>query len=307
MMGGKIWVESEVGEGSVFHFTARFNLQKQKPGRVNRRATHSKSTAHYGHPDRRRKLHLLLVEDNPINQLLAQRLIDKRGDTLVVASSGREALGLLETQHFDLILMDIQMPEMSGIEVTAAIREKEKGTGQRIPIIATTASAMKEDKDRCLEVGMDAYLAKPIDRNALFEAMDMLTRPAQPGKKVGERMRPANRVFDPAVALESLDGDFDLLREVIGISFTQFTKHMQNIRDGVAKEDPKLVERAAHSLKGTAANLLAADVMEAASRLEEMGRARSLAGSAEALQSLEEELSKLQLALGEFEKEFVQP
>jgi len=307
MMGGKIWVESEAGEGSVFHFTARFNLQKQRPGRVNRRAASSRSSAHYGDRDRRRKLHLLLVEDNPINQLLAQRLIDKRGDTLVVASSGREALELLATQQFDLILMDIQMPEMSGIEVTAAIREKEKGTDQHIPIIATTASAMKEDKDRCLEVGMDAYLAKPIDRTALFEAMDMLTGASQAAKNHSERMHPANHVFNPAIALESLDGDFDLLREIIGISLTQLTKHMQNIRDGVAKEDAKLLERAAHALKGTAANLLATGVMDASSRVEEMGRAGSIAESKEALQSLELEISKLQQALGEFEKEFAQP
>jgi CheY-like chemotaxis protein len=307
MMGGKLWVESEENEGSVFHFTARFSLQRQKPGRVNRRVANSKFTAAYGKRDRRRKLHLLLVEDNPINQMLAQRLIAKRGDTLLIASGGREALALLETQRFDLILMDIQMPEMSGIEVAAAIREKERGTGRRIPIIATTASAMKEDKERCMEVGMDAYLAKPIDRTALFEAMDMLLREPQAAKDDTAGARPANPVFDAAIALESLDGDFDLLREIIGISQTQFTKHMRNIRDGVATNDAKLLERAAHGLKGTAANLLATDVMEASSRLEEMARAGSLGGSQGVLQSLEAAISKLQQALGEFEKEFAQP
>jgi two-component system, sensor histidine kinase and response regulator len=307
MMGGKIWVESEAGEGSVFHFTARFSLQKQKPGKVNRRLVHSQSGATYNGRDRRRKLHLLLVEDNPINQLLAQRLIDKRGDTLVVASSGREALALLETQNFDLILMDIQMPEMSGIEVTSLIREKEKGTNRRIPIIATTASAMNEDRDRCLEAGMDAYLAKPIERTALFEAMDMLLRVSNTEKNGSDRARPTDPVFDAAAALESLDGDFDLLREIIGISQVQFTKHLQYIRDGVATGDPKLVERAAHALKGTAANLLATGVVQASSDLEEMGRAGSLAGSQEALQSVEEEISKLERALSEFEKEFAQP
>ena len=306
MMGGKIWVESEANEGSIFHFTARFSLQKQKAGRINRRMNRSAS-ATYGDRDRRRKLHVLLVEDNPINQLLAQRLIEKRGDTLVIASCGRDALALLEAQPFDLILMDIQMPEMSGIEVTAAIREKEKGTGRHIPIIATTASAMKEDKDRCLEVGMDAYLAKPIDKNALFETMETLVGALQPPQPAGDRVRPANPVFDPAVALESLDGDFDLLREIVGISLTQFTKHIQNIRDGVEKQDPKLLERAAHALKGTAANLLATGVVDAASRLEEMGRGASFAGSAEALQMVETETSKLQQALEEFEKEFAHP
>jgi PAS domain S-box-containing protein len=308
MMGGKIWVESEASEGSVFHFTARFNLQKQKTGRVNRRGAHSnsKSAAQSPDGDRRRRLHILLVEDNPINQLLAKRLIDKRGDTLVVANCGREALAVMESQQFDLILMDIQMPEMSGIEVTAAIREKEKDTGGHIPIIATTASALKEDKDHCLEVGMDAYLAKPIDKDALFETMDMLMGSSQSRKDSADRVRPINQGFDAAMVLESLDGDFDLLREIIGISQTQFVIHLQNMRDGISKQDPKLVERAAHALKGTAANLLALGVMETASRLEEMGRAGSMGGSNEALTSAEEEIAKLQFALREFEKAFAQ-
>jgi PAS domain S-box-containing protein len=308
MMGGKIWVESEANEGSVFHFTAKFSLQKQKTGSVNRRRanSHPQSAAQHIGRDRRRKLHILLVEDNPINQLLARRLIDKRGDTLVVANSGREALAVLESQTFDLILMDIQMPEMSGIEVTAVIREKEKGTGQHIPIIATTASAMKEDKDRCLEVGMDAYLAKPIEKNALFETMDLIMG-SSPGPDNGSEIaQPTNQVFDTAMVLESLDGDSDLLREIIGISLTQFSKHMLNIQDGISKEDPKLLERAAHALKGAAANLLASEVMKTASQLEEMGRTGSLKGSKEALLTLEAELAKLRLALEEFEKEFAQ-
>jgi two-component system sensor histidine kinase/response regulator len=251
-------------------------------------------------------LHILLVEDNPINQVLAQRLVGKRGDTMAVANSGHEALAMLENQHFDLILMDIQMPEMSGIEVTAAIREKEKGTDRHIPIIATTASAMKEDKDRCLEVGMDAYLAKPIERHALFETMDLMMDSSTALKNGSGNLQPTNLIFDTAKVLESLDGDFDLLMEVIEISLKQFSKHMQGIQDGISKEDPKLLERAAHALNGTAANLLASRVMEAASRLEEMGKGGSVAGAKDALLSLEEELTKLRLALRELEKEFAQ-
>ncbi|HTC64745.1 MAG TPA: ATP-binding protein [Candidatus Saccharimonadales bacterium] len=309
MMGGKIWVESDPSEGSVFHFTARFSLQKEKTGRANKRRaySHSKSAVQYMGRDRRRKLHILLVEDNPINQMLAQRLVGKRGDTMAVANSGREALAMLENQQFDLILMDIQMPEMSGIEVTAAIREKEKGTDRHIPIIATTASAMKEDKDRCLEVGMDAYLAKPIERHALFETMDLIMNSSLANKNGSEGAQPTDLVFDTAKVLESLDGDFDLLLEIIEISQTQFSKHMLNIQDGMLNGDTKLLERAAHALKGTAANLLASKVMEAASQLEEMARGRSLTGSKDILLTLEEELAKLRLALGEFEKEFVQP
>ena len=307
VMGGKIWVESEAGEGSVFHFTARFALQGQTSRRMYSRTASSKSPTQPLDSLRRRKLHILIVEDNPINQLLAERLIAKRNDTMVVVNSGHEALAILENQEFDLILMDIQMPEMSGIEVTAAIREKEKGTDRHTPIIATTASAMQEDQDRCFEVGMDAYLAKPIDRKALFEAIDLLMGCSPDIKNKNGSDRPAKHVFDAAMVLESLDGDFDLMREIVGISLTQFSKHMQNIQDGISKENPKLLERAAHALKGTAANLHASGAMETAAQLEEMGRAGYLSGSKEALLSLEAEIAKLRRALGEFEKEFTQP
>src|SRR5207302_177080 len=111
----------------------------------------------------RQRLHILLAEDNAVNQVLAVRLLTKRGHTVVVASNGREALATLEKESFDLVLMDVQMPELSGFEVTAAIREKEKVTGKHIPIIATTAHAMKDDRKRCLEAGMDAYVPKAIE------------------------------------------------------------------------------------------------------------------------------------------------
>jgi HPt (histidine-containing phosphotransfer) domain-containing protein len=122
-----------------------------------------------------------------------------------------------------------------------------------------------------------------------------------------ESSTPTDPVFDLAKVLESLDGDFDLLLEIIGISLTQFSKHLPSIQDAISKGDPKHLERAAHALKGTAANLLASDVMKTASQLEEMGKAGSLAGANEALQSLEAELTKLRLALAEVEKEFAQP
>ena len=122
----------------------------------------------------RRKFHILLAEDNPINQKLAVRLIEKRGHTLVVASNGREALAALEEQAFDLVLMDVQMPEMDGFEATAAIRDREKTTGKHIPIIAMTAHAMKGDRERCLAAGMDSYISKPVNVEELFETIRSL-------------------------------------------------------------------------------------------------------------------------------------
>jgi two-component system, sensor histidine kinase and response regulator len=201
-------------------------------------------------------------------------------------------------------LMDVQMPEMSGVEVTAAIRRKEKDTGEHIPIIATTASAMKEDRELCMEAGMDAYISKPIEREVLFETIDRLTGYSKEVTTRDAAVRSYDPVFDVGAALDSLDGDSGLLREVAGIFLAQSLKHMERIRRGISDHDPKNLQHAAHALKGSAANLLAQGVMEAASKLEEIGRAGSVAGSKEALVSLEGELGKLESALGEFEKEY---
>jgi HPt (histidine-containing phosphotransfer) domain-containing protein len=147
-------------------------------------------------------------------------------------------------------------------------------------------------------------LAKPIEKDALYETMDFLTGSSEEDTRGSTATRSQNPVFDLGAALDSLDGDTELLREIVGISMTQFPKHMEKIREGISARNPKILEHAAHSLKGTGANLLAQGVMEAASRLEEIGRAGSVAGSKEALVKLEEELTKLQVALREFEKEY---
>jgi two-component system, sensor histidine kinase and response regulator len=307
LMSGKIWVESEANRGSVFHFTARFGLQKQLATRAYLRRDSSDSALLASRrPNRegRQKLLILLVEDNTINQILAQRLVRKRGHNIVVANNGREALAALENERFDLILMDVQMPEMSGLEVTAAIRQKEKDTGEHIPIIATTASVMKEDRERCLEAGMDGYISKPIEREVLFETIDKLTGYSKQAKLGVAGSRSYDPVFDVDAVLDSLEGDSELLREITVIFLAQSPKHMEKIREGVSKRDPKLLEHAAHALKGSASNLLAQGVVEAASKLEEIGRAGYVAGSRQALVLLEEELGKLRLALGAFEKEY---
>jgi PAS domain S-box-containing protein len=307
LMSGKIWVESEANRGSTFHFTARFGLQNQSANRMSLRGGGSHSPALLaGRPLRkeRQELQILLVEDNTINQILAERLVRKKGHHIVVASNGREALAALETGRFDLILMDIQMPEMSGLEVATAIRLKEKTTGEHIPIIATTASVMREDRESCFEAGMDAYISKPIEREVLFETIDKLTGYSSEAKLGDAGARTSDPVFDAAAVLDSLDGDSELLREIAAIFLAQAPKHMEKIREAVSTADPKVLERGAHALKGAAANLLAQGVVEAASKLEDIGRAGSIAESDEALVSLEAELWKLQMALREFEKDY---
>jgi two-component system sensor histidine kinase/response regulator len=131
-----------------------------------------------------RSLRLLLAEDNPVNQKLAVRLLEKQGHTLVVVNNGREALEAIERQPFDLVLMDVQMPEMDGFEATITLRERERGTGRHVPILAMTAYAMKGDRERCLEAGMDGYISKPIQPRELWEAIEKLASPSPP--KEGE-------------------------------------------------------------------------------------------------------------------------
>jgi CheY-like chemotaxis protein len=117
-----------------------------------------------------------LAEDNAVNQKLAVRLLEKEGHRVTVANDGREAIAAIERESFDLILMDVQMPQMNGYEATAAIRERERAVGGHIPIIAMTAHAMKGDRERCLEAGMDSYVSKPIKTKDLFDAIDELAR-----------------------------------------------------------------------------------------------------------------------------------
>src|SRR5271169_3467243 len=141
---------------------------------------------------------------------------------------------------------------------------------------------------------MDAYISKPIEREVLFETIERLTGYTKEAKPGDSDVRSYDPVFDVGAVLDSFDGDSELLREVAGIFLAQSPKHMEKIRGAISDQDPKVLERAAHALKGSAANLLAQGVMEAASKLEEIGRVGSVAGSKEALVLLEEELQKLE-------------
>jgi two-component system, sensor histidine kinase and response regulator len=155
LMGGSIWVESEPGRGSVFHFTVRLGVQ----------STRQNGAAKITQPslrEDRNSARILLVEDNSVNQTLAAHSLERRGHIVVVVSNGRAALEALEQDSFDIVLMDVQMPGMDGFETTAAIRAKERSTGAHIPIVAMTAHALNGDEERCLAAGMDGYLSKPI-------------------------------------------------------------------------------------------------------------------------------------------------
>ena len=122
-----------------------------------------------------RSLQILLAEDNPVNQQLAMELLQTRGYSVKLATNGKEVLAALDRGTFDVVLMDVNMPEMDGYQTTAAIREREKSNGRHLPIIALTGFSMSGDRERCLQAGMDAYLCKPVRSKELFEALEQAT------------------------------------------------------------------------------------------------------------------------------------
>jgi signal transduction histidine kinase/CheY-like chemotaxis protein len=166
MMGGKIELESTPDQGSCFHF--QIAVARAEPDSATEKNLEIVSPRTDISPS---ALHILLAEDNPVNQKLAIRLIQKRGHSVVAVGNGREAIERVEREHFDLVLMDISMPEMDGLETTAVLRARYQGP-QRVPIIAMTAHSLIGDRDMCLRAGMDGYVSKPIKPEELFSVMD---------------------------------------------------------------------------------------------------------------------------------------
>jgi len=173
LMNGKIWVESTPGSGSKFAFTA---LLRKAAKPVSPAANDPRPEPGPNEPTR--PLNILVAEDNPVNQRLAQLMLERMGHTVVTANNGREARDTADRQSFDVILMDIQMPEMDGFEATEAIRQRQKASGCPItPIVALTAHAMSGDREQCLAAGMNGYLSKPIHREELVEILHQVTAP----------------------------------------------------------------------------------------------------------------------------------
>jgi two-component system sensor histidine kinase/response regulator len=252
-------------------------------------------------------LRILLAEDNIVNQQLAVRLLGKAGHTVCVASDGRKAVEAYEREQFDLVLMDVQMPRVSGFEATAAIREKQRASGQRIPIIAMTAHAIKGDREKCLEAGMDHYVTKPIDPRRLFAAINEVLG--------GTSYSPNNTSFisksstveknhsrnsslhvarvDRDVLFGRVDGDRALLKDIVLLFLEDTPKLLQELRLAIEQGDAHGMSRAAHTLKGAVGNFGAARASELTRSIEAAIRQGDFAATNELFPQLDAELTAL--------------
>ncbi len=250
----------------------------------------------------RRKLNLLLAEDNAINQTLAVRLLQKLGHRVTVAHNGIEAVQCWQENHFDAILMDVDMPKMNGYEATARIRQHESATGGHIHIVAMTAHAMRGAREECLGHGMDGYLTKPIDTEALWQELDALTQAAARAPVPLVAAEPAARatpVADFAKARQTMDNDRGLFEELAQMFLRDTPPLLQQAHQGLAGADGPGVSHAAHAIKGMVSLFAAERSILAAERLEKL--ANEGHPEAGALTELETAVTEFTTALQEYQ------
>ncbi|HXJ91778.1 MAG TPA: response regulator [Terriglobia bacterium] len=261
-------------------------------------------------------LHILVAEDNAVNQQIARRLLEKRGHTVVVVADGRATLERLQQEQFDLVLMDVQMPIMDGVEATAAIRAREQQTGDWLPVVAMTAHAMKGDREKYLAAGMDGYISKPVQKETLWEVVEDFGRKKRSAKPpTPPEMDKATRsdehsgqavaigqvdaspsgyaVFDRNAALDRVEGDSDLLREMAAVFLENCDAMLDDVRRAAASHDARALERAAHAMKGCLANLAADEAWHASAHVESFGREKNLDRMPEACSQLEQAIGRL--------------
>ena len=256
----------------------------------------------------RRRHRILLAEDNLVNQRLAVRLLEKQGHSVTVAANGKEALGALERDAFDVVLMDVQMPEMDGLEATRQIRDRESAGRsfrvprsdfriRRVPIIAMTAHAMKGDRERCLATGMDGYVSKPIRPDELLEAIESLVAEESDSEEAtaGDGRGEVN--FDRDRALGVVGGDAELLDELVSLFLGDYPRLVSEIEQTISNGDAQGLMRAAHTLKGTIGTFGTKGAFNAALKLETIGRDGNLQGADTVFAHLQEELLNLEQQL----------
>jgi two-component system sensor histidine kinase/response regulator len=226
-------------------------------------------------------------------------LLEARGHTVAVAFNGKEAVAAVARDEFDAVLMDVQMPEMDGLEAAAAIRRAEKATGRHIPIIAMTAHAMKGDRERCLEAGMDDYISKPIQSEVLYEVLE---RVAAAHRSTGATETDCEQWVDLTAALRRVRGRKEALEKLVRLFLKESVELQSAIRQALADADAPRLEKAAHTLRGSLECFGARPAAEAALQLELKGRQRDLTAASESSVALETEIERVRTVLAAYAK-----
>jgi signal transduction histidine kinase/CheY-like chemotaxis protein/HPt (histidine-containing phosphotransfer) domain-containing protein len=318
-MGGRIWVESTVGEGTTFHFTASFGVEQasavpEANGRIScaLKAPAPASRQHAG-------LRILLAEDNAVNRALATGILTKRGHSLVQAVNGREALECASAEVFDVILMDVQMPEMDGLEATRRIRQIETPLGRHTPIIAVTAHAMVGDRERCLAGGVDDYITKPLQKPELFALLERISanrnaaatavppvtsnghrEPAAPPVSTRVSSLEALPIFSREKLLDQLDGDDALMQRLIALFHENTPRLLDDIRSSVARRSSNDLARSAHALLSSLGAFGAKDAHHLTQQLETQAHAENYEHTDRTFAALERETADIHGALAAF-------
>ncbi len=290
MMQGSYNVASEEGQGSVFTIEADFSLpvslESLRPAREP------------AAPAKARPLTVLLAEDNPINQIYVQELLEMDGHEVVVAHTGRRALEALRKKHFDAVLMDIQMPEMDGIEATRAIRSDQTGDfDPAIPIVALTAHALKGDRETFLRAGMNEYLSKPVSPADLEAALARVTGAPTPEQPQSKALEPAGQVLDWTELLAKARGNTGFLMKLFGAFVAEQPGNLAAMQSALDEQDLAHLAFLAHSLKGAAATMCAPALRDASHELERAARAGDQPRAAEALDALARNLDTVLAAM----------
>ena len=312
LLGGTLSLESELGRGSVFHFTSRFECDDGKefvrePSALEeprlRAIRPLPETPGAVEPIKElssRTLHVLLAEDNPINQTVARQLLKAWGHTVVVVEDGGRAAAAVELERFDVVLMDVRMPGMDGFEGTARIRAAEVTRGGHLPIVAVTAQAMQGDRERCLSAGFDGYVSKPIRAEELRRALAAAVAPEEDRVDLSavEIVQVVELpALDRARFLSNCEQNPDHLREIVGLFRGEVPRWSGELVEALTRGDVRQLEETGHTIKGATGQFGGAAASEAALRLEQIGRAGNLEEAAGAVTDLARELNRFLAAL----------
>jgi two-component system, sensor histidine kinase and response regulator len=244
-------------------------------------------------PDTGTGLRVLVAEDNVTNQKLVSALLDQQGHTVTMVGNGTLAVERASKKPFDVILMDVQMPEMSGLEATAAIRKQEEGTGRHVPIVALTARAMAGDREQCLAAGMDAYVAKPVRAAELFAAIDVVIAGSPPSPRPALSPDTTVSTVNVSTLLSGFGGRSDLVAEVIDVFLADAPVMLTRLRHAGAGADASELAAAAHAIKGSAGLFSQGEAYERARTLETRARSGDASNAVAACEELEASVSRL--------------